>query len=204
MWRCLFVCAVQPCGTWGLDLWDSWEVFVHPQQLFAANRCPANSVCLKNLGKLVPWILFSKYTVLVYIIGMSYVLQGIQQSNQSQISFCLRAEALSSMGLFLNYVCKQKKRGRRNFLHKRVTQSQRNRGDCSFGEIIKSSVVETLLYFIPVAGASLKLCCVVIQSCLLWARAELCPPDSRGPTAAQAGLRWGIWCRYLQVSFHLS
>ena len=56
--------------------------------------------------------------------------QGIQQSNQSQTSFCLRAEGLSSVGLWhnagaksqecLNYVSKEKKRGRRKFLHKHV------------------------------------------------------------------------------------
>lgn len=41
----------------------------------------------------------------------------------------------------LNCISKQKARGGRKFLHPHIAQSQRNQGYCSFGEIIKSSVV---------------------------------------------------------------
>lgn len=72
--------------------------------------------------------------------------------SQSLISSSLRSELCGSVAQSstepgtrtqqcLSCISKRKARGGRKFLHPRIAQSQRNQGYCSFGEIIKSSVV---------------------------------------------------------------
>lgn len=66
--------------------WDE-KVFKVPSNLSVVlwylcshleTSCSANSGYVKNLGTAIPWTICSKSIVLVYIIGMSFIPQGIK------------------------------------------------------------------------------------------------------------------------------
>lgn len=65
----------------------------------------------------------------------------LSEGQRSEVWLWHRAAPGTRTQQCLNCISKQKERGGRKFLHPHIAQSQRNQGYCSFGEIIKSSVV---------------------------------------------------------------